>query len=118
MRALRQPCAREYFFFVGGYAHPNDRRSVLPKRITTVFGILEGILEGILAGILALPCIALRVRREEDGVGKEKKFTYCKHSYVRAFDIAKDWKVTALGAGVWVETVTEGKRSFMVAWRK
>ena len=34
------------------------------------------------------------------------------------FGIAGDWKATALVAGVWVETVTEGGRRFMAAWRK
>ena len=29
-----------------------------------------------------------------------------------------DWKATALNAEVWVETVTEGGRRFMAAWRK
>ena len=32
--------------------------------------------------------------------------------------IAGDWKATALNAEVWVETVTEGGRRFMAAWRK
>ena len=31
-------------------------------------------------------------------------------SDIRAFDIAGDWKATALKAEVWVETVTEGER--------
>ena len=39
------------------------------------------------------------------------------------FGIAGGWKAepgkaTALQAEVWVETVTEGGRRFMVAWRK
>ena len=29
-----------------------------------------------------------------------------------------DWKAMALNAEVWVETVTEGGRRFMAAWRK
>ena len=29
-----------------------------------------------------------------------------------------DWKATALKAEVWVDTVTEGGRRFMAAWRK
>ena len=37
---------------------------------------------------------------------------------LRAFGIAGDWKATALNAEVWVETVTEGGRRFMAAWRK
>ena len=36
----------------------------------------------------------------------------------RAFGIAVDWKATALKAEMWVETVTEGGRRFMAAWRK
>ena len=67
----------------------------LPKRI--VFGNLEG-----------------AVRRG----GKEKEWTYCVQSDIRAFGIAGDWKATALKAEVWVETVTEGERRFMAAWRK
>ena len=38
--------------------------------------------------------------------------------YIRAFGIAVDWKVTVLKAEVWVETVTEGGRRLMAAWRK
>ena len=38
--------------------------------------------------------------------------------HIRAFGIAGDWKATALKAEVWVETVTEGGRRFMAAWRK
>ena len=69
----------------------------LPKRI--VFGNLEG-----------------AVRRGRGG--KEKERTDCVQSDIRAFGIAGDWKATALKAEVWVETVTEGGRRFMAAWRK
>ena len=37
---------------------------------------------------------------------------------IRPFGITGDWKATALKAEVSVETVTEGGRSFMAAWRK
>ena len=66
----------------------------LPKRI--VFGNLEG---------------AVRRRRG----GKEKEWTDCLQSDIRAFGITGDWKATALKAERWV---TEGGRRFMVAWRK
>ena len=69
----------------------------LPKRI--VFGKLEG-----------------AVRRGHGG--KEKEWTDCVQSDIRAFGIAGEWKATALKAEVWVETVTEGGRRFMAAWRK
>ena len=69
----------------------------LPKR--TVFGNLED-----------------AVRRGRGG--KEKEWTDCVQSGIRAFGIAEGWKATALEADVWVETVTEGGRRFMVAWRK
>ena len=69
----------------------------LPKRI--VFGNLEG------AG-----------RRGRGG--KEKEWTDCVQSDIRAFGIAGDLKATALKAEVWVETVMEGGRRFMAAWRK
>ena len=69
----------------------------LPKRI--VFGNLEG-----------------AVRRGRGG--KEKEWTDYVQSDIRAFGIAGDWKATALKAEVWVETVTEGGRRFMAAWRK
>ena len=69
----------------------------LPKRI--VFGNLEG-----------------AVRRGRGG--KEKEWTDCVQSDIRAFGIAGDWKATALKAEVWVETVTEGGRRFMAAWLK
>ena len=69
----------------------------LPKRI--VFGNLEG-----------------AVRRGRGG--KEKEWTDCIQSDIRAFGIAGDWKATALKAEVWVEMVTGGWRRFMAAWRK
>ena len=50
--------------------------------------------------------------------GKEKEWTDCVQSDIRAFGIAGDWKATALEAEVWVETVTEGGRKFMAAGRK
>ena len=37
--------------------------------------------------------------------GKEKEWTDCTQSDIRAFGIAGDWKATALKAEVWVETV-------------
>ena len=69
----------------------------LPKRI--VFGNLEG-----------------AVRRGRDG--KEKEWTNCVQSDIRPFAITGNWKATALKAGVWVDTVAEGGRRFMAAWRK
>ena len=53
----------------------------------------------------------------EDGVGR-KEWTDCLKSDIRAFGIAGEWEATALEAEVWVETVTEGARRFMAAWRK
>ena len=50
--------------------------------------------------------------------GKEKEWADCVQSDIRAFGIAVDWKATVLEAEVWVETVTEGRRRFMAAWRK
>ena len=49
---------------------------------------------------------------------KAKEWTDCVQSDIRAFGIAGDWKATALKAEVWVETVTEGGRRFIAAWRK
>ena len=69
----------------------------LPKRI--VSGKLEG-----------------AVRRGRGG--KEKEWTDCVQSDIRVFDIMGDWQATGLKAEVWVETVTEGGRRFMAAWRK
>ena len=69
----------------------------LPKQ--TVFGNLEG-----------------AVRRGRGG--KEKEWTDCVQSDIRAFGIAGDWKATALKAEAWVGTVTNGGRRFMAAWRK
>ena len=48
----------------------------------------------------------------------EKEWTDCVQSDIRTFGIAGDWKAMALNAEVWVETVTEGGRRFMAAWRK
>ena len=64
----------------------------LPKRI--VFGNLEG-----------------AVRRGRGG--KEKEWTDCVQSNIRAFGITGDWKATALKTEAWVDTVTEGGRRFM-----
>ena len=50
--------------------------------------------------------------------GKEKEWTDCVHSDIRAFGITEDWKATALEAEIWVETVAEDGRRFMTAWRK
>ena len=62
-------------------------------------------------------------RNLEDAVrrrrgGKEQKWTDYVQSDIRAFDIAGDWEATRLQAEAWVETVTEGGRRFMAAWRK
>ena len=46
--------------------------------------------------------------------GKEKEWTDCVQSDSQAFSIAGDWKA-ALKAE---ETVAEGRRGFMAAWRK
>ena len=56
------------------------------------------------------------MRRGRDG--KEKEWTDCVQSDIRAFGIAGHWKATALETEVWVETVAEGERMFMAAWRK
>ena len=50
--------------------------------------------------------------------GKEKEWTDCVQSVIRAFGIMGDWKTTALKAKVWAEAVAEGGRRFMAAWRK
>ena len=50
--------------------------------------------------------------------GKEKEWTDCVQNGIRAFGTAEDWKMTALEAEEWVETVTEGGRRFMAVWRK
>ena len=83
------------YLWAGTFLRMSGKR--LPKRI--VFGNLEG-----------------AVRRGRGG--KEKEWTDCVQSDIRAFDIAGDWKATALKADVWVETVTEGGRRFMAARRK
>ena len=69
----------------------------LPKRI--MFENLEG---------------AVRRRRG----GKEKEWTDCVQSDIRAFGITGDWKTMASKAEAWVEAVTEGGRRFMAAWRE
>ena len=50
--------------------------------------------------------------------GKEKEWTDCVQNDIRAFGIVGDWEATALKAKMRVETVTEGGRRFMAAWRK
>ena len=56
------------------------------------------------------------VRRERGG--KEKEWTDCVQSDIRAFGITEDWKAMALKTEVWVEAVAEGGRRFMAAWRE
>ena len=53
----------------------------------------------------------------EDGGGR-RKWTDCVQSDIRAFDTKGDWIATVLKGEVWVETVAEGGRRFMAAWRK
>ena len=48
--------------------------------------------------------------------GKEKIWTECIQSGVRAFGLAGDRKTTASEDEVWVKTVTEGSRTFVAAW--
>ena len=50
--------------------------------------------------------------------GKEKEWTDCVQSDIRGFGIAGHGEATALKTKVWVDTVTEGGRRFMAAWRK
>ena len=56
----------------------------------------------------------------EDGAGRNKEWIDCVQSNVWRFGITGDWKATAtaLEAGVWVETVTEGGWRFTAAWMK
>ena len=44
---------------------------------------------------------------------KDKEWTDCVQSDIRAFGITVDWKTMALKAEVWVEAITEGGRRFM-----
>ena len=82
---------------MGGGAHPNERRAA--AKANRVSGNLEG-----------------AVRRGRGG--KEIEWTDCVRGDIRAFVITGDWKATALKAEVWAETITEGGRRFMAAWRK
>ena len=50
--------------------------------------------------------------------GKEKEWTDCLQGDIRACGITVDWKATPLKAEVLVDTVTDGGRRFMAAWRK
>ena len=50
--------------------------------------------------------------------GKEKEWTDCVQSDIRAFGVTRNRKATALKDEMWVETVTEDGRRFMAAWRK
>ena len=51
-------------------------------------------------------------------MGRRKSGPIAYRATFGAFGIAGDWKATALKAEVWVETVTEGGRRLMAAWRK
>ena len=94
-----KPTVTLYTYYTNRHAGTLIRMSGgrLPRRI--MFGNLEG-----------------AVRRGRGG--KEKEWTDCVQSDIRASGIAGDWKATALKAEVWVEAVTEGGRRFMAAWRK
>ena len=50
--------------------------------------------------------------------GMDKTWTDSVHRDIRAFDIAWDRKETALEGVVWDETVTEGGRRVIAAWRR
>ena len=50
--------------------------------------------------------------------GKEKEWTDCVQSDIRAFGITGDWETMAVKAEVWVGAVTKGGRRFMAAWRQ
>ena len=50
--------------------------------------------------------------------GKEKEWTDCVQSDIRAFGITGDWETMAVKAEVCVEAVTKGGRRFMAAWRQ
>ena len=50
--------------------------------------------------------------------GKEKEWSDCLQSDIRAFSIPGDWKAMVLKAELWVEAVTEGERRFMSAWKE
>ena len=80
---------------MGGDTHPNERREAAKANRS---GNLEG-----------------AVWRGRGG--KEKEWTDCVQSEIRASGIVGDWKATASKAEVWVETVAEGGQRFMVAWR-
>ena len=60
------------------------------------------------------------MRCGEDGMGRRNNgpIAYRATSGRLAYSIAGYWKSTALNAEVWVETVAEGGRRFMAAWRK
>ena len=62
--------------------------------------------------------ITKKSSRRESYLDTSTVWTDCVQSDIRTFGIAGDWKAMALNAEVWVETVTEGGRRFMAAWRK
>ena len=49
--------------------------------------------------------------------GKEKEGIDCVEKDVRAFGISGDWEALSLQEIVWYNTVVEGGRRFMDAWR-
>ena len=50
--------------------------------------------------------------------GKKTEGTDCVPIDIWVFGTKGDWNTTALKAGVWIETVTEGGRRSIAAWRK
>ena len=79
-------------------------------------GMLIGMRGGQLPEGIVFVNLEGAVRRGRDG--NEKERTDCVQSDIRTFSIAGEWKATALVPEVWVETVAEGGRRFMAAWRK
>ena len=67
---------------------------------------------GLLLKRIVLENLEGAVRGGRDG--KEKEWTDCVQSDIRAFGIAGDWEAMTLEAEVWVETATEGGRRFML----
>ena len=105
----RQPAHLHTQTESGAYLRDESMETTLRRRILFLWaGKLLRMSGGRLPKRIVLGNLEGAVRRGRGG--KEKEWTDCVQSDIRAFGIAGDWKATALKAEVWVETVTEGGR--------
>ena len=101
MTGFRQTVLTRIFFFVGEDALPKDERRAVANANHNHVRKPEG-----------------AVRRGRHGVRRKNSGPIAYRVTSPGVGIAEGWEATALEAEVRVETVPEGGRRFMAAWRK